>query len=125
MSRLRTLVGVLLFSAAFALAHFGTLLQSAPATAAATKNPLEGDLQAERAGAKLYTRECAACHGSQRQGQGKAPPLNGPEVQGASPGTLFWVLRNGSLRRGMPSFAHLPEAQRWQIVSFLQGRGNH
>jgi hypothetical protein len=40
----------------------------------------------------------------------------------ASPGTLFWVLRNGSLRRGMPSFAHLPEPARWQIITFLQDR---
>jgi hypothetical protein len=25
-----------------------------------------------------------------------------------------------SLRRGMPSFAHLPESQRWQIITFLR-----
>jgi len=30
------------------------------------------------------------------------------------------VLRNGSLRHGMPSFAHLPEQQRWQIVTYLK-----
>ena len=38
----------------------------------------------------------------------------------ASPGALFWVLRNGSLKRGMLSFAHLPEAQRWQIITYLK-----
>jgi hypothetical protein len=41
-------------------------------------------------------------------------------VRQAKPGTLYWILRNGSLCRGMPSFAHLPEDQRWQIITFLQ-----
>jgi mono/diheme cytochrome c family protein len=84
------------------------------------KNPLQGEEQSRRAGAKLYARECAACHGANREGFGKAPPLNRPEVL-QSPGALFWVLENGSLHRGMPSFAHLPEPQRWQIITFLVG----
>jgi mono/diheme cytochrome c family protein len=84
-------------------------------------NPLERNEQARRAGSKLYARECAACHGPNREGRGKAPPLNRAEVYQAPSGTLFWVLRNGSLHRGMPSFAHLPEPQRWQIINFLRG----
>jgi hypothetical protein len=40
-------------------------------------------------------------------------------VQQAPAGALFWSLANGSLNHGMPSFAHLPEPQRWQIVTFL------
>lgn len=91
------------------------------AGAAHIDNPYEGNERARRAGAKLYARECAACHGQEREGRGKAPPLNRPEVGKAQPGALFWILRNGSLRRGMPSFAHLPEAQRWQIITYLQG----
>jgi mono/diheme cytochrome c family protein len=51
---------------------------------------------------------------------GKAPPLNQADVHDASPAALFWVLRNGSLKRGMPSFAHLPEPQRWQIITYLK-----
>ena len=74
-----------------------------------------------RAGAKLYARECAACHGADREGLGKAPPLNRPEITQAPPEALFSILRNGSLRRGMPSFAQLPEAQRQQIIIFLKG----
>jgi len=27
------------------------------------------------------------------------------------------------LHRGMPSFAHLPEPQRWQIITFLREAG--
>jgi mono/diheme cytochrome c family protein len=100
----------------------GTLVQNAPLSAAAERNPFEGGERAQRAGSKLYARECASCHGMNREGRRNAPPLNQPEVQGASSGTLFWVLRNGSLHRGMPSFAHLPESQRWQIVTFLRSR---
>ena len=98
----------------------GSLVQQAPPKAAVMKNPLEDDSQALQAGAKLYERECSACHGTDRQGRGKAPPLDRPDIRGAPPGALFWVLRNGSLRTGMPSFASLPEPQRWQIISFLR-----
>ncbi len=101
-------------------ANGANLVSNAPAGAAKKRNPLEGDENAKRAGARLYTRECASCHGSGRQGLGNAPPLNQPGVSEAAPGALFWVLRNGSLHRGMPSFAHLPEAQRWQIITFLR-----
>ena len=100
----------------------GSLIQRASVRAPEKPNPLEGSDQAKRAGAKLYARECAACHGITRQGRSNIPPLNQPEVYGAASGTLFCVLRSGSLHRGMPSFAHLPEVQRWQIITFLQSR---
>ncbi len=96
------------------------LLSRVPQTAASLPNPFENNQRAERAGAKLYVRECAACHGLAREGHGRVPRLNRPGVREAAPGELFWVLRNGSLRNGMPSFAHLPESQRWQIVAFLR-----
>ena len=53
----------------------------------------------------------------------KTVPLRQPEVYEAAPPALFWILRNESLQRGMPSLAHLPEAQRWQIVTCLQALG--
>jgi mono/diheme cytochrome c family protein len=114
---MRLLVGVLL---AASLAWAASPIRRAPSTTANGSNPFDATERAQRAGAKLYARECAACHGTNRQGLGKAPALNRAEVYQAAPGTLFWVLRNGSIWRGMPSFAHLPEQQRWQIVSFLQ-----
>ena len=101
------------------------ILHSAAQPAAATINPFEGDERAKQAGAKLYARECAACHGPTLGGRGRAPSLNRAAVTHAPPGALFWVLRNGSLNRGMPSFAHLPEAQRWQIITFLRAAASH
>lgn len=103
-----------------AAASSGSLIQRAPAKAAQKQNPFEGGEHAKRAGAKLYSRECASCHGHNREGGRHAPPLKMLEVENAASGTLYWVLRNGSLHRGMPSFAHLPDAQRWQIVTFLK-----
>ena len=98
----------------------GSPIQHAPAAASRQTNPYEGQQQARRAGAKLFRRECAACHGADARGLGEALPLAAPEVREASPGALFWVLRNGSIYRGMPSFSHLPDEQRWQVVTYLK-----
>jgi mono/diheme cytochrome c family protein len=121
-SRLRVFVlgALILLEAVGVWARVGTLVQQAPPKAQTLRNPFEGQQRATRAGAKLFARECAACHGSDGSGMGKAPPLNRFDVRDAPPGTLFWVLRNGSLKRGMPSFAHLPEAQRWQIITYVK-----
>ena len=43
-------------------------------------------------------------------------------VQNAPAGVLFWYLTNGDLRAGMPSWSRLPEAQRWQIATFLKAQ---
>jgi predicted CXXCH cytochrome family protein len=99
--------------------HGGSLVQRASSKARPLSNPLEDNPEAQVAGAKLYQRECATCHGESREGSARVPPLAQPEVYRAAPGTLFWILRNGSLTTGMPSFAHLPEVQRWQIIAFL------
>ena len=118
--RVRVLGALVLLVAAAAWARVGTLVQQAPPRVNTLRNPFEGQQRAQRAGSKLFARECAACHGPDGMGMGKAPPLNQADVHQAPPGALFWVLRNGSLKRGMPSFAHLPEPQRWQIVDYLK-----
>jgi mono/diheme cytochrome c family protein len=97
-----------------------TPLHRAPAAAERFENPLENQENARLAGAKLFQRHCASCHGPDGAGRDRAPALASPNVRTAPAGVLFWVLRNGSLRRGMPSFSHLPDQQRWQIVTYLK-----
>jgi mono/diheme cytochrome c family protein len=53
-------------------------------------------------------------------GSRKAPSLRVPEVQNATPGTLFWILTNGVVRKKMPVWSKLPEPQRWQLVSYIK-----
>ncbi len=38
----------------------------------------------------------------------------------APPGVLFWFLKNGNLKEGMPSWSRLPDQRRWQLVTYLQ-----
>jgi len=54
------------------------------------------------------------------EGGKKGPSLRSDPVQQATPGTLFWILTNGVVRRGMPVWSKLPEPQRWQLVSYLK-----
>ncbi len=95
-------------------------LADAPQKARQRRNPFEGDSQAVAAGGKLFEQHCAECHGSKATGTRKGPSLLRDEVQQATPGTLFWILSNGVVRRGMPVWSKLPEQQRWQIVAFLE-----
>lgn len=95
-------------------------LARAPEKARAKRNPFEDDPDAVAAGRKLFQQHCAECHGMNAEGRRKAPSLADREVQEATPGTLFWILTNGIVRRGMPDWSKLPEPQRWQIVSFLK-----
>jgi mono/diheme cytochrome c family protein len=98
-------------------------LSKAPKKAVARRNPLERDPDAVAAGANLFALHCAECHGETAEGGGKGPNLRVAEVQRATPGTLFWILTNGVVRRGMPVWSKLPEPQRWQIVSYLKSLG--
>lgn len=95
-------------------------LEKAPRKAVTRQNPLQSDPDAVAAGSKLFALHCAECHGEMAQGRKKAPNLLAPEVQLATPGTLFWLLTNGVVRRGMPVWSKLPEPQRWQLVSFIK-----
>ncbi|HME58119.1 MAG TPA: cytochrome c [Terracidiphilus sp.] len=72
------------------------------------------------AGAHLFDLHCAECHGQMAEGGKKAPSLLAPAVQQATPGTIFWLLTNGVVRRGMPVWSKLPEPQRWQLVSYIK-----
>lgn len=95
-------------------------LGKAPQKAIDRPNPMAGDPDAVAAGGKLYDLHCAECHGDLADGGKKGPSLRAEEVQQATPGTIFWVLTNGVVRRGMPVWSKLPEPQRWQLVSYIK-----
>ncbi len=98
-------------------------LQKAPKKARERANPLENDPDAVAAGAILFEQHCAECHGKSAEGSSKAPSLRAPEVQNATPGTLFWLLTNGVVRKKMPVWSKLPEPQRWQLVRYIKSLG--
>jgi mono/diheme cytochrome c family protein len=95
-------------------------LAKAPKKAVDRRNPLEDDPEALAAGAKLFDLHCAQCHGEAADGGKRGPSLRVSKVQQATPGTLFWLLTNGVVRRGMPVWSKLPEPQRWQLVSYIK-----
>jgi mono/diheme cytochrome c family protein len=101
-------------------------LAKAPKKAAARPNPLATDPEAQAAGAKLFAQHCAECHGETAEGGKKGPSLRASEVKQATPGASFWDHTKGVVRRGMPVWSKLPDAQRWQLVSYIQslGRGS-
>src|SRR4051812_1601173 len=82
-----------------------------PARTAALKSPYIGEETAVHAGAKLYHQHCAACHGAERGGASHVPAIGSSLLQHLTDGQLFWILTNGRLKNGMPSWSHLPPQQ--------------
>jgi|HubBroStandDraft_5_1064220.scaffolds.fasta_scaffold146931_2 mono/diheme cytochrome c family protein len=89
----------------------------------AKTNPYLKQPDAIAAGSKLFSDHCAKCHGADALGRGKKPSLRTKEVQQAADGEIFWLLRNGNLRHGMPSWSSLPEPSRWQLVTYVKSLG--
>ena len=98
-------------------------IEKAPEKARAKRNPFEQNPDAVAAGKNLFEQHCAECHGESALGGKKAPSLRAVEIQNAAPGTVFWILTNGVVRRGMPVWSKLPEPQRWQLVSYIKSLG--
>jgi glucose/arabinose dehydrogenase len=95
---------------------------NAPDSAKQLKNPLEGQQNAD-AGKRLYAQRCARCHGRNAEGSGNIPALVDGVLESVSEGELFWFIANGEKKSGMPSFANLPERQRWQLVTYVKSLG--
>jgi mono/diheme cytochrome c family protein len=99
---------------------FAQNFRNAPASAAELKNPYSGDASAAAGGKKVFSQNCAQCHGNDLQGIGPAPALTTTKVKSAAPGELFWFITNGDLNKGMPGWVQIPKPQRWQVVTFLE-----
>jgi mono/diheme cytochrome c family protein len=98
----------------------GAWLKKVPASDRATVNPVAAHPDAVAAGSNLYQNNCAQCHGADGNGRGSRPAVRSARIAGATDGELYWLLKNGEPFRGMPSWAKLPEGQRWQIVAYLR-----
>jgi mono/diheme cytochrome c family protein len=92
----------------------------APIQARSWKNPYFGDPAAILSGKKLFLQHCAECHGDDARGNRHAANLRMSGVQRATPGELEWLLWNGNLGKGMPSWSGLSPQRRWQIVTYLK-----
>jgi mono/diheme cytochrome c family protein len=71
----------------------------------------------------VFDDHCAKCHGTDALGRGKRPSLRSERVQQATDGEIFWLLKNGNLPKGMPTWATIPEPMRWQVITFVKSLG--
>jgi mono/diheme cytochrome c family protein len=78
-------------------------------------------------GAKLYSQECAQCHGLQGLGDGpQAAQLSVPVAtlglsdfaRQYSPAEWYMVVTKGNMEKFMPAFANLTDRQRWDVVAY-------
>jgi len=93
---------------------------NAPSSVVGLNSPFSDQTAAARAGSQLYASYCAACHGRSAEGTGNIPGLAHGPVQHVPDGEVFWFITRGSVSGAMPSWAVLPEQQRWQLVAYLK-----
>lgn len=86
-------------------------------------------------GKQIYSRQCAACHGVDGRGNGEAAYLLYPKPRdfvkaryrlvsswerNPTDQDLFDTITRGMPGSAMPSWGHLPEEQRWALVSYVK-----
>jgi mono/diheme cytochrome c family protein len=113
---------LILVPAGFVLsASDGSWLKKVPARDHEKANPYQGQAEAIAAGRRVFVDRCAQCHGEDAEGTKKRPSLRSQRVrEQASEGDLHWLLVNGNMRKGMPSWAKLPDQQLWQVISYVK-----
>jgi mono/diheme cytochrome c family protein len=99
----------------------GAWLAQVPAKDHEKINPLAADPDAIAAGKNIFEEHCAKCHGANAEGTKKRPSLRSERVQRqATAGDVHWLLVNGNMKKGMPSWAKLPDPQLWQVICYLK-----
>jgi mono/diheme cytochrome c family protein len=113
---------LILLSASVALgAADGGWLKNVPARDHEKPNPYHDQADAIAAGRRIFVDRCSHCHGESAEGTKKHPSLKSERVQHqASEGDLHWLLVNGNMRKGMPSWAKLPDPQLWQVITYVK-----
>ncbi len=117
LSTLLVLSAAAVFCAAIPIHDWQTQV---PAGQRLKPNPSPETAPVLAAGAVVYADRCASCHGGDALGRGRRPSLRTARVQQATDGELLWLLENGELRYGMPSWSGLPEQQRWQVERYVK-----
>jgi mono/diheme cytochrome c family protein len=100
---------------------------TAPARAAAKKNPISADAASIARGKASFTAECMSCHGP--TGKGDGPAAAGLEKHPGdlskrlpdSDGALFWKITNG--KSPMPAATKLSEEERWCVINYVRTLG--
>jgi len=102
----------------------GSWMRHVPAKDHDRKNPYEGQADAVAAGRLVYEDHCSKCHGENAEGTKKRPSLRSTRVQQeATEGDLHWLLVNGNMARGMPSWSKLGDPQIWQTIRYVKSLG--
>ena len=103
----------------------GTAEWKAPASAKATKNPVD-KVTGVKLGEPLFRENCVICHGKAGKGDGEAAAAMKPRprsltdksVQAQTDGELFWKISEG--REAMPGWKSISEKERWSLVHYIR-----
>ena len=97
------------------------LAGAAPALPLAS-NPLGRNPAAIEAGAKLFSRTCAECHGAEGEGDpSAAPPLtNVSFIHGYEDAEVFHTIRYGVAKTDMEAHPKFTDEETWQLVAFVK-----
>lgn len=99
----------------------GAWMEKVPAHEHEKLNPFRDQPNAVQAGQRVFHDHCAHCHGEDGQGTKKRPSLRTERVQQqATDGDLHWLLVNGSMKSGMPSWSKLGDPQIWQVITYVK-----
>jgi len=108
-------------------------IQAAPLEYIDKVNPLKSEPRNFKKGKVLYRikakRACKFCHGMEGLGDGSMsdlqpmPPRNFTcknYMNNIKDGELFWVVREGIIDSGMPSYKHLSDKKIWQLILYIR-----
>jgi mono/diheme cytochrome c family protein len=81
------------------------------------------------AGEKLFSTNCATCHGARGAGDGPAAIALNPKPRnlqtepfkgGTEPAKIFATISNGLKGTNMPGFSQIAEDDRWNLTLFVK-----
>jgi len=101
----------------------GSWLMHVPDSYRSKPNPYSGRADAIAAGSRVFADHCSKCHGPDALGNKDHPSLRSERVQNATDGEISWLLKNGNLAKGMPSWSSIAEPTRWQIIAYVKSLG--